>query len=130
MSGVQRGVVSATLTLVASAATDQRYGSNRGTAAMLGRAKADELASSTTCAPGNQGSLIVVDAATYPQFRWMWSVANAANSGSSTPVITAGTLCDVVVTVRYPAEKNGREDLADGTGDGEALLSFSRMYKP
>ncbi|MCC7073718.1 MAG: hypothetical protein IT383_20575 [Deltaproteobacteria bacterium] len=122
--------IAATLSLIASSAADQRYGSNRGVAGMLARAKADELASATNCTPGNQGTLIVVDAATYPQFRWMWTVANAGNSASSTPPITAGTLCDIVVTVRYPAVKGSLEDIGDGTTDGEALLTFNRMYKP
>jgi hypothetical protein len=120
-----------TLSLVSSARADAIYANNQGVGSMLARAKADQLAASTstTCNPGNQATFISVGGTKHPQYEWRWTVASAANKTLSTPPITVA-MCDVSVEVRYPARVGSRQDRQDGSVNGQGIVSYRRLYTP
>jgi hypothetical protein len=121
-----------TLSMIGTAKADAIYANNRGVAAALARAKADQLATSsvaTGCAPGNQATYVTVST-NYPAFEHKWTVASAtAIKAASSPAITAA-MCDVDVSVRYPARIGSRQDTEDGTTDGQGLVRYRRLYTP
>lgn len=117
-----------TLAMLLDGRTAMSFAANRASAAALGRAKADELASSSTCVGS---SALVNVGADYPGFQWSWSAANAASMTASTPALSTELLCDATVTLEYPAKKGSAEDRTDGAPtNGRARLVMRRMWHP